>query len=68
VELKCTIQYDVLASTKNKRYAKKEIRKGLNLVAVKIVYSTMQNITVGKNVKFYSGDEEFVSLKLKTVK
>jgi hypothetical protein len=51
-------KYDVLASTKNKRYAKKQIKKGLNVVAVKIVNTTTQNITIGQTAKFYSGENE----------
>jgi hypothetical protein len=56
--LKLAYRYGVLAESGNKRYAKKEIRSGIRLVAVEITNETDQPVTFGESVEIFSGDQK----------
>ncbi len=61
--LKLSYRYDVLRENRNKRYAKKEDKRGIRLVAVEITNQTDSNLTIGKDIVFYSGDDQVVPLE-----
>lgn len=49
-------RYDVLREKGNNKIAKKEIKKHIKLVAVKIINNTDSVINIGNNAAFYSGN------------
>jgi len=51
-------KYDVLRERGNKKYANKELKAGMRLVAVKITNTTGKTIKIGENARLYSGDSE----------
>jgi hypothetical protein len=48
-------KYDVLTERGNRKYAKKEKKYGVKLVAVKVTNHTDTPLTIGKDIAFYSG-------------
>lgn len=48
-------RYGVLRERGNNRLAKKEDKRGMRIVAVKITNNTAENIEFGKNYDFYNG-------------
>lgn len=55
-------RYNVLTESGNKKYAKKEIKRSIQLVSVKITNNTSHSFTIGKDVSFYSGDYKVTPL------
>lgn len=53
-------KYDVLMEAGNKRYAKKEQKKNVKVVAVKITNNTPNDLTFSSDIKLYSGMQEAV--------
>jgi hypothetical protein len=53
-------KYDVLMEAGNKRYAKKEQRKEIKVVAVKITNNTGADLNFSTDVKLYAGMQEAV--------
>lgn len=51
-------KYDVLRQNGNKKYAKKENKKGVKLVAVKITNNSQSVVNIGKNLTLYSGNNQ----------
>ena len=51
-------KYDVLRERGNRKYAKKEAKKGVKLIAVKITNNTDSVINVGRDIAFYSGKNQ----------
>jgi hypothetical protein len=51
-------RYDVLREKGNKKYAKREMKNGVRLVAVKIINNTDQALVLGGNSKLYTGRSE----------
>ena len=51
-------KYDILRERGNKKYAKKEFKAGVSVVAVSIKNTTGRTIKIGDNAKIYSGDSE----------
>jgi len=51
-------KYEVLREYGNKKYAKKEFKKGLKVVAVKITNNTDTTIFIGQDVGIYSGENQ----------
>ncbi|WP_187696336.1 hypothetical protein [Xanthovirga aplysinae] len=47
-------KYDVLREKKNKKYAKKESKKGIKVVGVKITNNTGQALTYNEDLKLFS--------------
>lgn len=60
-------KYNLLREYKNKKYAKREDKKAIRIVAIKITNSSSQVITLGENAKIYAGDSEVVLLDPKFV-
>jgi len=54
--VKLSYRYNVLTETRNRKYAKKEYKNGIKLIAVKITNLADTSITIGRDVYFYSGD------------
>lgn len=55
-------QYDVLRLKNNKKYAKKEQKRNVRIIAVKITNNTDSVITMGKDAIFYSGQNEVIPM------
>lgn len=51
-------RYDVLREKGNKKYAKKEIKKSIKVVAVRIINNRNEPVTIGTNLKIFSGSSE----------
>lgn len=51
-------RYDVLREKGNKKYAKKEIKKSIKVVAVRINNNRNEPVTIGTNLKIFSGSSE----------
>ncbi len=51
-------KYDVLTERGNMRYAKKERKKGVKLVAVKITNNYDTTLNIGRDIIFYSGNDQ----------
>ncbi|HEX5171682.1 MAG TPA: hypothetical protein VFW11_21030 [Cyclobacteriaceae bacterium] len=60
-------RYDVLRETGNKKYANKELKKGIKLVAVKIENNTGRTISLRNDVRIYSGERQVLPLDPKIV-
>ena len=65
-------KYDVLAETKNKKYAKKETKNKVKVLAVRFTNETDRPLTIGEDLLLYSGntmitpmDPEAVVMSLK---
>lgn len=56
-------KYDVLREKGNKKYAKKEDKKGIKLIAVKITNNTDSIINIGKDVAFFSGQDQIFPME-----
>lgn len=50
-------RYSVLGEQGNRKYAKREVRYNIKLVAVRITNHSDEVINMGRNVAFYSGDK-----------
>ncbi len=61
-DVEFSYKYDLLQEFKNKKYAKREDKKAIRVVAIKITNSSSQVITLGENAKIYAGDSEVVLL------
>jgi hypothetical protein len=55
-------KYDVLREKGNRKYAKKEFKRGLKLVAVKVTNNTDTTIHIGQDVAFFSGQNQLMLL------
>lgn len=49
-------KYNVLQQKGNKKFAKKEQRKGIQIIAIKLTNKTDRTINIRKDITFYSGD------------
>ncbi|ADR23642.1 hypothetical protein MATR_25020 [Marivirga tractuosa] len=61
-------KYDVLRENGNKKYAKKENKKGVKLVAVKITNNSQSVVNIGKNLTLYSGNNQIRPMEPMVVK
>ena len=52
----------VLREHRNNKYAKREDKKGIRVVAVKLVNNSGRPFVVGEDFRFYTGDSELVPL------
>jgi hypothetical protein len=55
-------QYDILRARGNKKYAKKEDKSGIRVVAVKITNNSGSDLILGENFDIYSSDRKVVAL------
>jgi hypothetical protein len=60
-------KHDVLQEKGNKKYAKKEDKRGVKLVAIKITNHTDADINVGRDLVFYSSQNQIFPMEPKTV-
>lgn len=51
-------RYDVLKGRGNKRYAKKETRKAIHVVAIKLINRTNEKLTFGEDFNFYQNSNQ----------
>ena len=58
--VKISTKYDVLRFRGNKKYANKELRKGIKVVAVEITNLTDSILMVGRDLEFYAGQQPLV--------
>ncbi len=61
-------KYDVLKERGNKKYANKESRKGVRVVAVKLTNNTDTTVVIGKDILFYSAQNQLLPLDPMTIK
>ena len=54
--IKVSYKYDVFRSTGNNRYAEKEMKKGLRLIAIQITNQSDSTIQLSRDCDFYTGD------------
>jgi len=66
--LSYTYQYDVLINSGNRKYNKKQIRRNINMVAVRITNNTTYSINIAEDLKMKCGDRELVPLQPQQVK
>ena len=64
--------YNVLSHNGNKKYAKKEIKKGINLVAIRLTNNTGRDLSLRDDIQFIAGghgvfpiDKEIIRKELK---
>lgn len=55
-------KYDVLAERGNVKYAKIERKKGVKLIAVKITNNYDTTLNIGRDIVFYSGNDQLTLL------
>lgn len=60
--------YDVLQYSGNIKYAKKEQKKGVRIVAVKITNNSGSPITLGQNAIFFNNETSFVPMPVPAIK
>jgi hypothetical protein len=60
-------QYDILRARGNKKYAKREDKKGIKVVAVKITNHTGSDLVLGENYHIFSGSRQIEPLDKKIV-
>jgi hypothetical protein len=56
-------KYDVLREAGNKKYAKKEIKKNIRLVAVELTNNSDRPINFKDDIEIYSGDQKVIPLE-----
>lgn len=54
--IKISYKYDVFRSTRNNRYAQKEMKQGLRLIAIQITNQSDSTIRLSRDCDFYAGD------------
>jgi hypothetical protein len=55
-------QYDILRARGNKKYAKKEDKTGIRVVAIRITNNSGSDLLLGENYDIYSSDRKVVPL------
>jgi hypothetical protein len=60
--VKLSYKYNVLTERGNKKYAKKELKMGVKITAIKIVNNGNETLRHGENFKFVSGDKDVIPL------
>ena len=61
-------QYDILSIRGNKKYARKEDKNGVKLIAVKVTNNTDSTINIGHDVIFYSNQKQLFPMQPLAVK
>ena len=61
-------KYDILREKGNKKYAKKENKKGIRLIAVKVTNNTDSVINIGRDAIFYSGQNQIFPIEPMAIK
>ena len=60
--LRFSYRMGVLSEVRNRKYAKREDRKGIRVVAVRLFNGTDRPLTVGQDIQFYTGDSELIPI------
>lgn len=60
-------KYDVLRSSGNKRYAKKELRKGVQLIAIQIRNLSDTTIRLSRDCDFYVGNDKVIPMEVSDI-
>lgn len=60
--VKLSYKYNIMTERGNKKYAKKELKSGVKITAIKIVNNGNQTLKYGENFKLVSGDKELIPL------
>jgi hypothetical protein len=55
-------RYDVLRETRNKKYAKKELKNGVKVVAVSVTNNSVKPLIFGTDLKLMSGERELLAM------
>lgn len=61
-------KYNVLQEKGNKKFAKKELRRGMQIIAIKLTNKTDRTINVRKDLIFYAGDNPIYPMQPVDVK
>lgn len=61
-------KYDVLREKGNKKYANKEIKKGVKLIAIKVTNHTGSVMNMGRDAAFFSGQNQIFPMEPIAVK
>jgi hypothetical protein len=61
-------KYDVLKEKGNKKYAKKEDKRNIRIVAIKLINNTDTTINIGRDLLFYSGQNQLNLMDPLTIK
>lgn len=61
-------KHDVLREKRNRKYANKEHKSGVRLVAIKLTNNTDAIINVGRDITFYSGQNQIFPLEPMAIK
>jgi hypothetical protein len=61
-EINFSYRYDVLRERSNKKYAKREAKNGIRVVAVKLTNNSDQPLTIGTDVRLYTGRSEVLMI------
>ncbi|HMG91753.1 MAG TPA: hypothetical protein VK589_16960, partial [Chryseolinea sp.] len=56
-------KYDILREAGNKKYAKKELKKNIRLVAVEFTNNSDRPINFKEDIEIYSGDRKIIPLE-----
>ena len=67
-EISCSYKYNVLMERGNKRYSKKEFKRGIKLLAIKITNSSNKEIVVKDDLVFTANNEQVFPLEPTVVK
>jgi len=67
-DISFSYKYDVLMENSNKKYARKEDKQGVRLIAVKLTNNTSQPINVSNDLTFYSGENQVLLMAPATIK
>ena len=62
-----TYKYDLLSARGNKKYAKKEEKKGIRVVGVKIENKTNRTLVVGEDLQLYRGNDPINLLETESI-
>lgn len=66
--LSCAYKYDVLRLAGNKKYARKETRRGVRVLALKFTNNTGKTLNVRNDLTFYIGQNAVLPMPPATVK
>ena len=61
-------KYDVLRERGNRKFSRKEDSKGIKLIAVKVTNNSDTTINVGRDVVFYSGQNQIIPMEPLAIK
>lgn len=67
-DLSLSYKYDILQENGNKKYAKKEDKKGVRVVAIRLTNNTDRILNVAQDVAFYSGESQIFPMEPQVIK